>query len=112
MLVAVVMFFAIGLAVMVGWMAARELRRTQVFLWLPGYLSQKQHNRCAQRFGDHVDYRWKVTYMVLVGIALQEMVFAVYKLFTRKYYILLRGLSAIVWVVLGLFLVVIRVRLI
>ena len=35
------------------------------------------------------------------------MVFAVYNLFTRRYYFLLRGLSAIGWVVLGLFLVVI-----
>ena len=49
MLVAVVMFFSVGLAVTVGWMAARELRRTQVFLWLPGYLSQRQRNRRAQR---------------------------------------------------------------
>jgi hypothetical protein len=69
-------------------------------------------SRKYPRFGDHVDYRLKATYLVLVGIALQETVFAVYKLFTRKYYFLLRGLSAIAWVVLGLFLVVIRERLI
>ena len=50
--------------------------------------------------------------MVLGVIALQEMVFAVYNLFTRQYYFLLRGLSAIGWVVLGLFLVVIVNRLI
>jgi hypothetical protein len=43
------MFFAVGLAVTVGWVAAREVRRTQVFLWLPGYLSQKRRNRRAQR---------------------------------------------------------------
>ena len=49
MLVAVAMFFAVALAATVGWVAAREARRTQVFLWLPGYLSQKQRNRRAQR---------------------------------------------------------------
>ena len=49
MLLAVVMFFAVGLAVTVGWVTAREVRRTQVFLWLPGYLSQKRRNRRAQR---------------------------------------------------------------
>ena len=64
------------------------------------------------RFGDYVEYRLKATYMVLGVIALQEMVFAVYNLFTRQYYFLLRGLSAIGWVVLGLFLVVIVKRLI
>ena len=64
------------------------------------------------RFGDYVEYRLKATYMVLGVFALQEMVFAVYKLFTRQYYFLLRGLSAIGWVVLGLFLVVIVKRLI
>src|SRR5262245_19159838 len=69
-------------------------------------------SRKYPRFGDHVDYRLKATYLVLVGIALQETVFAVYKFFTRKYYFLFRGLSAIAWAVLGLFLVVIRERLI
>lgn len=69
-------------------------------------------SRKYPKFGNHVDYRLKATYMLLVVIALQETIFAVYKLFTRKYYLLLRGLSAIAWVVLGLFLVVIVKRLI
>jgi hypothetical protein len=69
-------------------------------------------SRKYPRFGDHVDYRFKATLLVLFGVALQEIAFAVYKFFTRKYYFLLRGLSAIAWMVLGLFLVVIRERLI
>jgi hypothetical protein len=64
-------------------------------------------SRKYPRFGEYLEYRLKATYLVLGLIALQETVFAVYKLFTRKYYFLLRGLSAIAWVVLGLFLVVI-----
>lgn len=64
------------------------------------------------RFSDSVDYRLKATYVVLAVIALQEAVFAFYRCFTRKYYFLLRGCSAVAWLILGLFLVVIRERLI
>lgn len=74
--------------------------------------SHEKLSKKYPRFGDHVEYRFKSTYIVLAVIALQETVFAVYKLYTRKYYFLLRGLSAIAWVLLGLFLVVIRERLI
>ena len=69
-------------------------------------------SRKYSRIGDHIDYRLKATYVVLGVIAAQETFFAIYKLFTRKYYVLLRGLSVIAWVVLGLFLVVIVKRLI
>lgn len=69
-------------------------------------------SRKYPRFGDHIDYRLKATYVVLVALAGQETFFAIYRLFTHKYYFLLRGLSAIAWVVLGLFLVVIVKRLI
>jgi hypothetical protein len=41
-------------------------------------------SRKYPRFSDYVDYRLKATYVVLVVIALQGTVFAVYKLFTRK----------------------------
>jgi len=69
-------------------------------------------SRKYPRYLDDVAYRLKATYLVLVLLALQETVFAVYTFFTRKYYFLLRGLSAIAWVVLGLFLLVIVKRLI
>ncbi len=69
-------------------------------------------SRKYSRIGDHIDYRLMATYVVLGVIAAQETFFAIYKLFTRKYYFLLRGLSVIAWVVLGLFLVVIVKRLI
>jgi len=49
MLVAVMLFFAVGLTVTVGWVTVHEVRRTQIFLWLPGYLRQKRRNRHAQR---------------------------------------------------------------
>jgi len=64
------------------------------------------------RFGDYIDYRVTATYLVLVLVVLQETLFAIYKLFTRKYYFLLRGFSSFLWAVVGLFLVVLRVRLI
>ena len=64
------------------------------------------------RFQDVVDYRFKATYFSIFLLVLQEAFFAVYGRFTSKRYMLLRGLSSIAWVVVGIWLVVIRYRLV
>jgi hypothetical protein len=63
-------------------------------------------------FQDVVEYRFKATYFSIVLLVLQEAFFAFYRRFTSNYYVLLRGLSAIAWVVVGIWLVVIRYPLI
>lgn len=75
---------------------------------------REAHAKLSQqypRFGDHVGYRFKATYLAIGAFVLQEAFFAVYRMITRNYYVLLRGLSVIAWVVLGLFLVMVRERL-
>jgi hypothetical protein len=64
-----------------------------------------------RRVGDSVEYRYKATYFVLALLVLQELFFAVYKRFTSNRYVLLRGLSTVAWIVIGIWLVV-RVPLI
>ena len=64
------------------------------------------------RFKDALEYRFKATYFSIFLLIFQEAFFAIYKRFTSKRYILLRGLSAIAWVVVGIWLVVIRYPLI
>lgn len=64
------------------------------------------------RFHDSVEYRFKATYFSIVLLVLQEAFFAIYRRFTSTHYILLRGLSVIAWVVVGIWLVVIRYRLV
>ena len=58
-----------------------------------------------RKFQDAVAYRYKATYLVILLLFLQEVFFAVYKRFTQSHYLPLRGLSAVVWVVLGIWLV-------
>ena len=64
------------------------------------------------RFVDAIDYRFNVTYFSIVLLVLQEAFFAIYRKFTSKHYVLLRGLSVIAWAGVGIWLVVIRYRLI
>jgi hypothetical protein len=61
---------------------------------------------------DAVEYRFKATYFAIVLLVLQEAFFVIYRRFTSNGYLLLRGLSAISWVVVGIWLVVIRAPLI
>jgi hypothetical protein len=63
-------------------------------------------------FQDVVEYRFKATYFSVFLLVLQEAFFAFYRRFTSTRYVLLRGLSAIAWVVVGVWLVVIRYRLV
>ena len=65
----------------------------------------------TRKFQDAIEYRYKATYLVIFLLFLQEAFFAVYKRFTQNHYLLLRGFSAIAWVVVGIWLVV-RVPLI
>ena len=65
----------------------------------------------APRFRDAVEYRYKATYVAILLLLLQEAFFAVYKSFTHDRYLLLRGFSAVAWIVVGIWLVV-RVPLI
>lgn len=74
--------------------------------------AHEQALRKYPRFNDEMDYRLKATYLAIVVLVLQEAFFALYNRVTRKYSVLLRVLSTIAWVILGLWLVVIRVRLI
>jgi hypothetical protein len=62
-------------------------------------------------FQDAIGYRFKATYFVIFLLVLQEAFFAVYRRFTTERYIMLRGFSAISWVVVGIWLLV-RVPLI
>lgn len=62
-------------------------------------------------FQDAVGYRFTATYFSIFLLVLQEACFAIYRRFTSKGYILLRGLGAIAWVVVGIWLVL-RVPLI
>jgi hypothetical protein len=58
------------------------------------------------RFQDATEYRYRATYLAIVLLILQEAFFAVYKRFTQNHYLLLRGLSGIAWIVVGIWLVV------
>jgi len=58
------------------------------------------------RFHDAIEYRYKATYLVIILLFLQEAFFAVYKRFTCKRYLVLRGLSGVAWTVIGIWLVV------
>jgi hypothetical protein len=64
------------------------------------------------RVDDAVEYRFRVTYLVFFLFALQEVFFVIYRKFTSNRYALLRGLSVIAWVMMGIWLVVIRTPLI
>ena len=71
---------------------------------------QAAHDRVREeyptrKFQDAVAYRYKATYLVILLLFLQEVFFAVYKRFTQSHCLPLRGLSAVVWVVLGIWLV-------
>jgi len=57
-------------------------------------------------FQDAVEYRFKATYLVIALLALQEVFFAGYKRIASKRYTFLRAISAIVWVVVGIWLLV------
>ncbi len=75
----------------------------------------REHARSEYRkpgFQDAVDYRFKATYFSIFLLVLQEAFFGIYGKFTSKHYALLRGLSAIAWVVVGIWLVAIRSRLV
>jgi len=63
------------------------------------------------KFQEAIEYRYKATYLAIFLLLMQEAFFAVYKRITQSCYHLLRGLSAVAWVVLGIWLVV-RVPLI
>jgi hypothetical protein len=63
------------------------------------------------RFVDAIGYRFKVTYYLMALLVMQEAFFVIYKRFTSNRYFLLRGLSAVAWIVVGIWLVV-RVPLI
>jgi hypothetical protein len=63
------------------------------------------------QFQDAIEYRYKATYLVICLLLLQEAFFAVYKRLTLKRYFLVRGLSIIAWLFVGVWLVV-RVPLI
>jgi hypothetical protein len=63
------------------------------------------------KFQEAIEYRYKATYLVICLIVLQEGFFAVYKRLTLKRYLLLRGVSIIAWLMVGIWLVV-RVPLI
>lgn len=63
------------------------------------------------QFNDAVDYRWGATYACLALFSFQEMFFAIYRRFSSYKYALLRGLSAIAWVLMGIWLCVVRMPL-
>jgi hypothetical protein len=93
----------------------------QLTLTKPAGLEQKAlelqnaHERALRKyptFDDYMDYRPKATYVVLLVFVLQELFFAGYKRVAHKHYSLMRGLSIIAWLILGIWLVVIRTRLI
>ncbi len=63
-------------------------------------------------FSDHIDYRLKATYMCCLVLFLQEAFLAAYRRHPRRHYTLLRGLSLLAWVPLGIWIVLIRTPLI
>ena len=65
------------------------------------------------RFEEAVEYRFKATYFCIALLISQEVFFAIYRRrWASNGYGLLRGLSVFVWVMVGIWLVVIRMPLI
>jgi len=64
------------------------------------------------RFQDELPYRFKVTYLIVVLLVLQEIVFAAFRRISRRHSRVLRAVAAGGWVIVGLYLLVVRVRLI
>ena len=59
----------------------------------------------TRKFQDAIEYRYKATSFVILLLFLQEAFFSVYKRFRQNNYLLLRGFSAIAWIVVGIWLV-------
>ena len=75
---------------------------------------QRAHAQASQkypRFGDHLVYRMKATYLVTGLFLLQEVFFFVLWKGASQY-ALVRGANAVAWLALGLWLTVVRERLI
>lgn len=65
------------------------------------------------RFDDAVEYRFKATYFCIALLIFQEVFFAIYgRRGSARSYGVLRGFSVIAWLVIGVWLVVIRMPLI
>ena len=65
------------------------------------------------RFDDAVEYRFKATYFCIALLIFQEVFFAIYRRRgSDRSYGVLRGLSVIAWLVIGIWLVAIRMPLI
>ncbi len=78
---------------------------------------QRAHEQASQkypRFVDNFEYRAKATYLTIILLVLQEVFFALLsrKRIGRNYHVFMRGASTIAWVMLGLWLTVIRESLI
>jgi hypothetical protein len=78
---------------------------------IQGARQQAKREYPRTTFQDAVDYRFKATYFVIVLLVVQEVFFVVYKRFASKGYTFLRTISAIAWVVVGIWLLT-RVSLI
>ena len=61
---------------------------------------------------DAVDYRLKATYLCLAVLVFQEVFFVIHRRFSSRGYQLLRGLSIIVWVLIGIWVCLVRMPLI
>jgi hypothetical protein len=72
---------------------------------IQGARQQARREYPRPSFSDAVQYRYKATYFVIILLAMQEVFFATYRKMAFKRYRLLRGLSAIAWVMVGIWLV-------
>jgi hypothetical protein len=79
------------------------------------FVIKAAHDQTAKKypkFIDGMEYRLKATVLSIVLLVMQEILFFLYKRITMRHYLSLRGISNIAWMILGLWLVVIRVRLV
>lgn len=79
------------------------------------FVIKAAHDQTAKKypkFIDGMEYRLKATVLFIVLLVVQEILFFLYKRITMRHYLSLRGISNIAWMILGMWLIVIRVRLV
>jgi hypothetical protein len=62
------------------------------------------------RFRDRIEYRWKLTYILLLLFAPQEFVFLIYRRYWGKHYSTLRIVATLVWVSAGFWITTVFLR--
>jgi hypothetical protein len=62
------------------------------------------------RFRDRMEYRWKLSYILLLLSALQEFAFLIYRRYRRKHYFALRIAATLVWAGAGLWITTVFLR--